>query len=312
MTCGQEDATRCSRSVYVVKVGDTYFIGFRGEVNEDPDHPVHDPARSRSARARAARRPRPPRRHPLLRPRDAQPRARLGPRRPQRPRHAAAHQRRRSAPATTASTSRRWPPSASTGSPQYLAGDLDDIDGTLNLDAGTGTNTLLISDEGNTTGKGTAATPVLVTDNRPRRSAATPRSPAASRALGRRRRDLRRRARHRLDHLVRAPPTGTFASPDGIRIWTGSGADVLTVNGTHHRAGTRTTTWLNTGLGNDVLNVDLMAGRGRLPRAEHAGPVRRRRSTRRHRSANGDGPIADDIVGGAARRRRRFRRTGSS
>ena len=33
-------AHECTQSVYVWKVGDDYLIGFRGEVNEDRDHPV--------------------------------------------------------------------------------------------------------------------------------------------------------------------------------------------------------------------------------------------------------------------------------
>ncbi len=56
----------------------------------------------------------------------------------------------------------------------------------------------------------------------------------------------------------RAAATGTFA--DGIRIWSGSGADTFVVDGTHRRAGVRTTTWLNTGLGNDTLTVNLTNG----------------------------------------------------
>ena len=49
--------------------------------------------------------------------------------------------------ATTGSTSRRWPPCRSTGRPDYLFGDLTLIGGTLNIDAGTGRQTLMISDE---------------------------------------------------------------------------------------------------------------------------------------------------------------------
>ena len=53
-------------------------------------------------------------------------------------------------------------------------------------------------------------------------------------------------------------PLGNLA--DGIRIWTGAGADGITVDGTSQRAGVRTTTWLNTGLGNDLVVVSLTAG----------------------------------------------------
>ncbi len=51
---------------------------------------------------------------------------------------------------------------------------------------------------------------------------------------------------------------GTFA--DGITVWTGSGADMITVSATHRAPGVRTVTFLNTGLGNDVVTVDLDAG----------------------------------------------------
>ena len=51
---------------------------------------------------------------------------------------------------------------------------------------------------------------------------------------------------------------GTFA--DGITVWTGSGADTISISATHRAAGVRTVTFLNTGLGNDVVTVDLTAG----------------------------------------------------
>ena len=56
----------------------------------------------------------------------------------------------------------------------------------------------------------------------------------------------------------RAPATGTFA--DGIRIWTSGLADRIVIDGTHERGTVRTTTWLNTGLGNDHVTVNLTAG----------------------------------------------------
>ena len=56
----------------------------------------------------------------------------------------------------------------------------------------------------------------------------------------------------------KAAPTGTFA--DGVTIWTGSGADTIHIDATHERAGVRTVTSLNTGLGNDDVTVDLEAG----------------------------------------------------
>ncbi len=51
---------------------------------------------------------------------------------------------------------------ALSGKPEFLAGDLDDVAGTLNLDLGTGRHTLLISDEGS----GVGDPNVLMTDVR--------------------------------------------------------------------------------------------------------------------------------------------------
>ena len=64
---------------------------------------------------------------------------------------------------------------------------------------------------------------------------------------------------------------GDFA--DGITIWAGWGADDF-VDGSHLRAGVRTITTINTGLGDDDVIANLTAGRGRLLRPQHAGPVR--------------------------------------
>jgi Ca2+-binding RTX toxin-like protein len=47
---------------------------------------------------------------------------------------------------------------------------------------------------------------------------------------------------------------------DGIVYWTGYGDDTVVIDGTHERAGERTTTMLNTGLGDDHITVDLTAG----------------------------------------------------
>ena len=53
----------------------------------------------------------------------------------------------------------------------------------------------------------------------------------------------------------RADAAGDFRG--GITYWTGSGADTIAIDGTHLRAGVRTVTSLNTGLGNDNVTVDL-------------------------------------------------------
>ena len=65
---------------------------------------------------------------------------------------------------------------------------------------------------------------------------------------------------------------GTFA--DGITVWTGSGADTISIDATHRAPGVRTVTFLNTGLGNDIVTVDLTAGERRLARARHPGRLR--------------------------------------
>ncbi|HWG94585.1 MAG TPA: Calx-beta domain-containing protein [Mycobacteriales bacterium] len=144
------------------------------------------------------------------------------------------------------------------GRPQYLAGTLDDLDGTLNLELGRGTHTLLVSDEASGAGDGTGPDPVLLTDDALRAAVQD-----AGVLLGR-------------AFLGGAPETflvglatgsvtwratgGDLASAEGTRIWTGSGSDVLHVDGTPYRAGLRQTTWLSTGLGGDAVVVDLQDG----------------------------------------------------
>ncbi|MBK8459225.1 MAG: hypothetical protein IPL43_02550 [Micropruina sp.] len=128
--------------------------------------------------------------------------------------------------------------------PEFLAGNLDDIDGTLNLDLGAGRHTLAISDEGAPAGDAK----VLITDVR---------APAAARDA-----NLALTGQNYVVGLAPAgisyQTTGSFA--DGIRIWSSGFADGFLVDGAHRSTGVRTTTWLNTGLGNDVLVVDLQAG----------------------------------------------------
>ena len=140
--------------------------------------------------------------------------------------------------------------------PDYLFGDLSLIGGTLNIDAGTGRQTLMISDEASLVGD----TNVVITDDR-------------SKALTR---DGRANADNRLTSASElanadiyviglagraitfsAAPAGTFAN--GVWIWSGYGADTISVDGTHDRRdqGVRTVTFLNTGLGNDDVTVTL-------------------------------------------------------
>lgn len=50
---------------------------------------------------------------------------------------------------------------------------------------------------------------------------------------------------------------GSFAA--GVTLWTGFGEDTILIDGTHQRADLRTITTLNTGLGDDLVYVDLDA-----------------------------------------------------
>ena len=125
----------------------------------------------------------------------------------------------------------------------YVEGNLDALLGNLNLSAGEGRHRLFVSDEAAVAGD----PDVLITDAP---STATRLSSAEIEIAG----------------LAPAPITygasaaGSFAG--GITVWSGFGADTISVDGTHNRAvpGVRTITTLNTGLGDDVVTVDLKAG----------------------------------------------------
>ncbi len=244
MTCGVAGVTRCSESVYVWLVGGTYLIGFRGEVNADPTQPVSIRLHALGTGAPATDGPR---REGVTYDGLETLNLALGS-------GSDVLNVQGTRPVTNVSlgagNDRVYVSSkAAVGladKPQFLAGDLDLIAGTLNLDLGAGRHTLLVSDEDSPV----ADTSVLLTD-----------VAAAARA-----RDAALAADAEIFLVGLAPagiswkvgPTGTLA--DGIRIWTGSGADIITVDGTHRRAGVRTTTWLNTGLGNDVVVVSLTQG----------------------------------------------------
>ncbi|MCU1507720.1 MAG: hypothetical protein JWP05_2689, partial [Microbacteriaceae bacterium] len=245
MSCGEEDATRCAASVYVWLVGGTYLIGFRGEVNENTALPIIlqlaalgvgsvDVATDVTARAGI-------RYYGLetvnlalgsgndvLNVRGTLPLTNVS--------FGAGDDRVYISSQANVAIAEK---------PEFLAGDLDLIAGTLNLDLGTGRNTLLLSDEG--AGAGDAN--VLITD-----------VPSAAIA---RDGDLAASGEIFVVGLApagiswRAAASGTFA--DGIRIWTSGFADTIAIDGTSTRAGVRTTTWLNTGLGNDTVTVDLQA-----------------------------------------------------
>jgi hypothetical protein len=143
--------------------------------------------------------------------------------------------------------------------PDYLFGDLSLIGGTLNLDAGTGRHTLLISDEAALVGDDD----VVITGDRDKaisrdgRTDADPRLTSAAELADA---DIYVVGLAGRAITYTAAPTGTFA--DGIRVWTGHGDDTISIDDTHDRRdrGVRTITFLNTGLGNDLVNVDLQAG----------------------------------------------------
>ena len=141
----------------------------------------------------------------------------------------------------------------------FLTGNLDDVNGSLNLDLGSGRHQLMISDEGTPVGDsiGGDGTPIKITDtivNVPDTAAA---------------RGLASDAEIWITGLNGQPsvsPEGGISykvAPDGnlydgVRMWTGSGDDTISIDGTHYKpAEFRTATVLNTGLGDDHITVDL-------------------------------------------------------
>ena len=141
----------------------------------------------------------------------------------------------------------------------FLTGNLDDVNGALNLDLGTGRQRLLISDESSTVGDsasvGGDGTPVVITDTAPGDAAA---------------RGLASSAEIWITGLAGQPgtyPEGgiSYKAPggnffDGVEYWTGSGNDTVAIDGTANRSGSgqRTMTLLDTGLGNDNVTVSLV------------------------------------------------------
>ncbi|NMM32989.1 MAG: calcium-binding protein, partial [Phycicoccus sp.] len=261
MRCGAVDDSRCAASVYVWQVGGTYLIGFRGEVNESTTRPITIQLAALGTDAVAVAT-------------DASSRAGI--------RYDGLETLnlslgsgsdvlniRGTLPVTNVSfgagDDRVYISSRAdvglSAEPEFLAGDLDLIAGTLNLDLGSGRHILLLSDEGAGAGDGSTAQPVLITDD------ASNDQPTDARS-----RDANLSANGEIFVAGLAPagiswranavsdPAGVGTFADGIRIWTSGFADTITIDGTHRRPGVRTTTWLNTGLGNDHLTVNLTAG----------------------------------------------------
>ena len=112
----------------------------------------------------------------------------------------------------------------------FLRGHLDHVGGALNIHAGTGHHLLMVSDEAATV----ADTDVLISGS--------------------------------LIHGL-APADITYAADDpggdfagGITIWTGSGGDIVSVNGSAQSPGVETITALNTGGGADEVTIAVTAG----------------------------------------------------
>nr|NLI49987.1 calcium-binding protein [Propionibacterium sp.] len=253
LTCGTGGLTACAASVYVWESGADLLIGFRGETNADPARPVRIMLDALGAAAPAADRSRRDGVHydgletlnlalgagaDVLNIRGTRPVTNVA--------FGAGDDR----VYVSSRADVRLTGSSAQTHPEFLPGDLDAIAGTLNLDLGDGRHTLLISDADALVGDGTTALPVLVTDDA-----------AAARA-----RDAALDADGEIFVVGLAPAgigyrtsaSGTLA--DGVRLWSGDLADTITVDGAHERAGVRTTTWLNTGLGNDRVTVALTAG----------------------------------------------------
>lgn len=125
---------------------------------------------------------------------------------------------------------------------EFLTGNLDDVLGAINLDTGLGRHRLMISDEAATAGDSN----VRITDVQPLALEGL----AAVADIW---------IQGLADGGISYRTDGNFY--DGIIYWTGSGDDTIVIDGTHHRAGERTTTILNTGLGDDHVTVDLDDGR---------------------------------------------------
>jgi len=133
---------------------------------------------------------------------------------------------------------------------EFLTGHLDDIDGNLNIDVGSGRHRMLISDEAASQGddnvsiSDTIGTPTG-DDNFDNTAAAEIQIKGL--AFG--------------DITYGAAGDSNSNFYDGIIYWTGSGNDTIDIDGTHYRSGTeRTITMLNTGLGDDDVTVDLGLG----------------------------------------------------
>ena len=141
----------------------------------------------------------------------------------------------------------------------FLTGNLDGIQGNLNLNAGIGTHQLLISDESATAGDDG----VYITDTGVAATGTDTFGNATNREI-----QVQGLAFGDIAYGAAGGPTdasGNFFG--GVVYWTGSGDDTIDIDGTHYRADERTTTALNTGLGDDHVTVDLDSPDDEVPEA---------------------------------------------
>ena len=133
--------------------------------------------------------------------------------------------------------------------PDFLRGHLAALEGTLNIDGGTGRTLLMVSDEAATVGD----TDVLITDIYADAFARAPHVADNAEVF------IVGLAQGAVTYRADAA-AGNF--DDGITVWSGWGDDILTVTGSLLRVSGdyQAITTLNTGLGNDTVTVDLDDG----------------------------------------------------
>src|SRR5439155_2331951 len=133
--------------------------------------------------------------------------------------------------------------------PDFLLGHLHNLNGMLNIDAGAGHHVLKISGEASTLDQPNIVISDTLRASEPSNAEIAVRGMSGgTNAFG------------WVDLPAgtitsRADASGDFG-PE-IEMWTGYGADTVTIDGTFVRPGLRTVTMLSTGLGNDVVTVNL-------------------------------------------------------
>ena len=140
-----------------------------------------------------------------------------------------------------------YDPSPGAVLPGFLSGHLHNINGALNIDAGAGSAQLLISGEASTLDNAD----IVITD----RILGTEPAGAEIAVRGLTGGDNAFGWVDLPQATITYGGSGDFAN--GVSVWTGFGADVLWIDGTIADAGVRTITSVNTGLGDDVVYVDL-------------------------------------------------------